>query len=135
MNIKIIPIAEQYISGFHAALDIVAREKKYLAFLEAPPLEKTTAFVMDNIQNNNPQFVVLSGQSVVGWCDIIPMNRPIYAHTGVLGIGLLPAFRGRGIGRQLMTATIDKAKEKKLTRIELGVREKNENAIALYKTL
>jgi hypothetical protein len=33
------PIAEAHISGFRAALDSVARELRFLAFLEAPPLE------------------------------------------------------------------------------------------------
>ncbi|MBI3441714.1 MAG: GNAT family N-acetyltransferase [Proteobacteria bacterium] len=135
MEYQIVPIGERHIAGFHAALDIVSKEKKYLAFLEAPPLDSTAAFVRDNIKNDHPQFVVLAGEQVAGWCDIIPSSRPSQAHVGVLGIGLLPAFRGRGIGRQLMTVTINKARDKQMTRIELGVREKNDNAIALYKRL
>jgi ribosomal protein S18 acetylase RimI-like enzyme len=52
-----------------------------------------------------------------------------------LGIGLLPEFRGRGIGRQLMRRTIAAAFASGLTRIELTVREKNANAVALYRSL
>jgi ribosomal protein S18 acetylase RimI-like enzyme len=52
-----------------------------------------------------------------------------------LGIGLLPEFRGKGIGRRLMQRTIDAAFALGLTRIELTVREENVNAIALYKSL
>jgi hypothetical protein len=37
MNIVIAPIAESHASGFRACLDIVAREKRYLAQIEAPP--------------------------------------------------------------------------------------------------
>jgi RimJ/RimL family protein N-acetyltransferase len=52
-----------------------------------------------------------------------------------LGIGLLPEFRGKGIGCNLMQRTIDAAFEYDMTRIELTVRESNVNAIALYKKL
>jgi hypothetical protein len=40
-HLGIISIAEEHIPGFRDALDVVAREKKFLAFLEAPPLEDT----------------------------------------------------------------------------------------------
>jgi ribosomal protein S18 acetylase RimI-like enzyme len=62
-------------------------------------------------------------------------DRVVYSHCGTLGIGLLPKFRGRGIGRQLMQTTIDAAWQYGMTRIELTVREHNANAIALYKKL
>jgi len=133
---QIVPIAEQHIPSFRAAVDVVARERKYLAFLEAPPLEEVTRFVLDNIERGYPQFVVLSRRMVAGWCDVIHnRTRVIYSHGGTLGIGLLPDFRGRGIGRRLMQQTIDAAFAFGLTRIELTVRERNANAIALYKSL
>ena len=55
VDCDIVPIAENHIPGFRAAVDAVAREKKYLAFLEAPPLEETTKFVLNNIEQKNPQ--------------------------------------------------------------------------------
>jgi ribosomal protein S18 acetylase RimI-like enzyme len=133
---EITAIAEIHISGFREAIDVVAHEKKYLAFLEAPPLESTRAFVMNNIKHGYPQFVVLDGNSVIGWCDIIPnRSRPVHYHCGTLGIGLLPEFRGRGIGRALMLRTITAAFAFGITRVELTVREKNTNAIGLYKSV
>ena len=133
---QIVPIAEEHIPGFHAAVDVVAREGKYLAFLVAPPLEEVTRFVRDNIAHGYPQFVAVGADTVVGWCDVLPnRTRVVYAHCGTLGIGLLPKFRGQGIGRQLMQRAIDAAFAFGLTRIELTVRENNVNAIALYKSL
>jgi hypothetical protein len=32
MSIRIVPIAAEHIEAFHRALDLVARERKYLAF-------------------------------------------------------------------------------------------------------
>jgi hypothetical protein len=82
---EIVPIAEEHISGFRAAVDVVARERKYLAFLEAPPLENVTRFVLRNIELAYPQFVVLSAGTVVGWCDVLPnRSRVIYWHCGTL---------------------------------------------------
>jgi RimJ/RimL family protein N-acetyltransferase len=132
----IVPIAEDHVAGFRHVVDVVARERKYLAFLEAPPLEETRRFVRKNIEKRYPQFVVLSAGSVVGWCDVVPnQTRLLYAHCGTLGIGLLPEFRGQGVGRQLMLRTIDAAFAWGMSRIELTVRQGNDNAIALYKSL
>jgi ribosomal protein S18 acetylase RimI-like enzyme len=133
---EIVRIAEEHIPSFREAIDVVAREKKFLALLEVPPLEDTRRFVLKNIEERHPQFVVLNADTVVGWCDVIPnLTRVVYAHCGTLGVGLLPEFRGKGIGRKLMQRTIDAAFEFGITRIELTVREGNVNAIALYKSL
>lgn len=45
MNFKIIPIAEEHIEDFWFAVDSVAREQKYLAFLEGPPIHTTQDYV------------------------------------------------------------------------------------------
>ena len=133
MPVDIVPIEESHIDGFHRALDFVARERRYLAFLEAPPPDKTRAFVLDHIKHGHPQFVVLSAGEVVGWCDVTPKDRPTYAHTGVLGMGLLPPFRGQGIGAGLIRRTLAAAKAFGFHRVELTVWQSNTSAIELYK--
>jgi len=77
---------------------------------------------------------VLDGE-VVGWCDIVPKPRPIYAHSGVLGMALLPEFWGQGLEDRLMRRTLDDARAFGLQRVELTVREDNKNAIALYRKI
>jgi RimJ/RimL family protein N-acetyltransferase len=133
MPVDIVPIEESHIGGFHRTLDFVARERRYLAFLEAPPPESTRAFVLDHIKHGHPQFVALSAGEVVGWCDITPKDRPTYAHAGVLGMGLLPPFRGQGIGAHLIRRSLAAAKAFGFHRVELTVREDNANALALYE--
>jgi len=132
MSIDIVPIAQEHIEGFRATLDAVARERIYLALLEAPPIEETRTFVSRNIARGYPQLVALDGERVVGWCDVMPIERAVLRHCGVLGIGLLPAYRGRGIGERLMRETLEAARAFGLTRIELTVRDDNPRAIALY---
>jgi ribosomal protein S18 acetylase RimI-like enzyme len=134
-TVEIVPIRQDHIESFQRALDFVARERRYLSFLEAPPLESTRVFVLGNIEQGHPQLVALSAGEVIGWCDVTPKPRPIYAHCGVLGIALLPEFRGRGIGRQLIDRALIAARAFGFHRIELTVRENNANAIELYKTV
>lgn len=131
--IEIIAISEAHIESFHRTLDAVAREKRYLAFLEAPPLDAARSFVLDMIAHGHPQFVALSRGEVVGWCDVRRHPRPIYAHAGILGMGLLQPFRGQGIGTRLIRTALDAAQAAGMTRVELSVREANRNAIALYE--
>lgn len=56
-------------------------------------------------------------------------------HCGVLGMGLLPDRRGRGLGRELMRRTIEAARAFGLARVELTVRDDNAPAKALYREL
>ena len=135
MNFEIVAITEDHIPGFWSAVDSVARERKYLAFLEGPPINTTKDFVLQNINGNWPHLIAVSDGKIIGWCDISPRDRPVFAHIGSLGIGVLPPCRGQGIGKALMDAALQKAKLKGLTRIELTVREKNISAIALYEKM
>jgi RimJ/RimL family protein N-acetyltransferase len=135
MKYDIIPIIENHIEGYAVALDSVARERKYLGFLEGPSLESSRAFVLKNISENRPHFIALDKNIVIGWCDITSLSRPIYSHAGELGMGVLANYRGRGIGLDLIQAALVKAKSVGLTRIELIVREDNTAAIALYQKI
>jgi RimJ/RimL family protein N-acetyltransferase len=133
MTAEIRQIVDSDIAGFHHALDTVARERRYLLFLEAPPLEKTAAFVRGNIANLYPQRVALAQGQVVGWCDVIPLGRQALAHGGTLGMGLLPEWRGKGLGAALLHDTIEAARTFGLKRIQLGVFETNVRAAVLYR--
>jgi RimJ/RimL family protein N-acetyltransferase len=131
MPIEIRKIAAQHAEGFRRAVDIVARERKYLAFLEAPPIDEVRQFVIDNIERGHPQYVALQGGEVVGWCDVVPKTGPAHVHCGVLGMGLLPTFRG--LGTALITATLQEASRYGIIRFELTVHADNIHAIKLYE--
>ena len=133
MTYRIVPIAPEHIASFRETSDAVFRESQMFAFPEAPPIEHVTEFVLGVIKNNDPQFVALSGESVIGWCDVLIKPRPAMRHSGVLGLGVLSSYRGRGIGKALLQATLDAAKKRGLTRIELFVRVDNARAKALYE--
>jgi RimJ/RimL family protein N-acetyltransferase len=128
-----VSISEEHIEGFRHALDSVARERRYLALFEAPPLRDVRAFVLYNIQAGIPQFVALEEANVVGWCDVLPKPQPAFRHTGVLGMGVVAAWRGRGIGSRLLQVALQAAWQREMTRLELTVRVDNERARRLYE--
>ncbi|HEX6850131.1 MAG TPA: GNAT family N-acetyltransferase [Candidatus Polarisedimenticolaceae bacterium] len=130
---RIVPIAPEHIDGFRAAVDAVARERKFLALLEAAPPEVTREFVLQNIRLGNPQFVAVIDDEVVGWCDVRIGAWEVFRHSGTLGMGVVAGHRGRGIGAALLHATLEAARSRGLTRIELTVRTDNLPAIRLYE--
>lgn len=133
MEITIQPASLDHVESFWRTLDIVAREHRYLIFLEAPPIESTRKFIAQILAKGWSQFYALHDGNVVGWCDIVRDERPGMTHIGHLGIGLLPEYRGQKIGARLLAAAIADAFHKGLTRIELEVFAANTRAIALYR--
>lgn len=129
----IAPTAETHFEGLRLALDAVAREKRYLAFIQAPPVEEAFAFFRNIVANDLCQVVALQDGVVVGWCDVLPTHGEARAHVGTLGIGLVPRARRLGIGSKLMEAAIAGAWARGLSRIELTVRTDNTIAKALYE--
>jgi ribosomal protein S18 acetylase RimI-like enzyme len=131
---SIVPIAEEHIPGFRAAVDSVARERRFLARFEVPPEADTRKYVLDNIARRVPHFVAIVESQVVGWCDIALRPQAALAHSGVLGMGVMSKYRGQGIGRGLLDATLQAAKARDIRRVELTVRVDNERAKRLYET-
>lgn len=56
-------------------------------------------------------------------------------HRAELGIAILKEYWGLGIGKALMEACIECAKEAGYTQLELNVVAENERAVALYKKM
>jgi len=133
MAIIITRIQQAHAPSFHACLDAVAREKRYLAQTKAAPLERVQDFVRESVASNAAQFVALEADRVVGWADVFPAWADAISHCGQLGMGVLAEHRGQGIGRLLIEACMAQAWLNGMTRIELEVRADNERAIGLYE--
>jgi ribosomal protein S18 acetylase RimI-like enzyme len=127
------PIELKDIEEFQHVTNEVMRERRFLAFVDGFPIDEAATFVARNIRLGNPQLVADDQGRVVGWCDIRRETIPVYAHVGHLGMGMLPAYRGRGIGERLLRASIDAARSAGFERIELSVYAANERAAALYR--
>lgn len=66
---------------------------------------------------------------------MIPASGEAVKHRGALGLGVLAAYRGRGLAGRLMTAALEHAMRSGITRVELEVRADNRSAIELYKRM
>jgi ribosomal protein S18 acetylase RimI-like enzyme len=132
-DIVVRPIALSDIEQFQYVTSSVMRERHFLAFVDGFPIDEAATFVARNMRLGNPQLVVDDGGRVVGWCDIRREIIPVYSHIGHLGMGLLPDYRGRGIGERLIKASIDAARRAGFERLELSVYARNVRATALYR--
>src|SRR5689334_17583862 len=115
-------MTEEHIASFRETADAVFRETGMFAFFEAPPLEEVTAFVRGVIKAGDLQFVAVADGRVIGWSDALVKPRPALQHSAMFGIGVLAAYRRIGVGTALLQTTLDAAKKRGLTRIELLVR-------------
>lgn len=133
MDIQIRQIQLSDVASYRRAVGAVAREKKYLTTIDAYPLDQTTDYVRNHIDNNYAQYVAIHDDEVVGWVDITPSPRVTNRHIGTLGMGIIAAYRGRGLGSRLLAAAIEHAWNTGLTRLQLDVLVNNQRAIALYE--
>ncbi len=87
-TVYIAPLAEAHFEALHAVLDTVAREKRFLAFTEAPPLADSVALCRGLLSGDAAASVALVDGQVAGWCDVLTAHGQACAHVGMLGIGL-----------------------------------------------
>jgi RimJ/RimL family protein N-acetyltransferase len=72
---------------------------------------------------------------VVGQVDVRISTFSKARHVANLGIAIVRAFRGLGIGRALMERALDWMKQRRVEKATLEVFASNERAIALYQKL
>lgn len=108
-------VAREGVLGTEPPVDVAARAARYREWLQRP--EPAACFVAE------------SAGRVVGGADL-----HITHADGVLalGIALVPAARGTGAGRALMSALIEHARSAGSHKLELEVWPENGRAIAFY---
>ena len=127
------PIGKEHLAGFHAALDSVAREGRYLAMLQAPPYAPpgascSTASRAARFTSSRSPATTWSAGATCG-----RRRRSTLRHSAVLGMGVVREYRGQGLGSRMLATTLEMAEARGLGRVELVVRADNEAAIALYR--
>jgi putative acetyltransferase len=84
---------------------------------------------------NDFMLLACAGEEIIGHAGLHPMGKwPRRAHAMGIGIGVVGAWQGRGVGSALMGAIVDLADNwLNVFRLELTVYVDNERAIRLYR--
>jgi ribosomal protein S18 acetylase RimI-like enzyme len=128
------PATDADVESFHSCVDAVARERRWLAMIVAPPLAATRQFRRMLRDGGGVDLVaVTDAGTVVGWTDVQRIPWEGMRHVGALGMGVLAPYRGRGLGRALLREALDAAARAGITRVELDVYASNARAMSLYQ--
>ena len=78
----------------------------------------------------NKVYVVLLNETYIGKIDVSLNEHEAY----IAGFGVLPPYRGRGYGRQILAQTIREIRATGQNKIVLEVATENKNALTLYQS-
>ena len=113
-------------------IDIVSREANFLAAPEAPSEQELARELQASAVRDSVHLVARDAQRVIAWAQIGRGKGASVEHRGDLGMGVLPQYRGLGLGKRLLTECIVAARSRGIDRIELEVRSDNRRALSLY---
>lgn len=113
-------------------------ERTYVGTLDCPRIDglRKTADVIDGYQavgRFRPElwFFVRDRDEDVG-CLLLNIH-PDVAHMEIVYLALMPSVRGRGWGRQLARAALEKSRQHQCSRVVLAVDSVNSPAIRMYE--
>ena len=115
-------------------IDVIAREEVYFLrsrFLMSKENERT--FISEATRRGDGFLVAEHEGELVGWISLERGRAEFTRHAADLGLGVLPEYRGLGIGTALLTCALDWARENRIEKLTLRVRASNSRAIQLYR--
>ena len=138
MVIEIRPIKKT--DSVQASLDFICElinEEVYILYNKKPTLKEEKKWFNDKLNelkyNQQVALTVWDGKKLVGICDA-KKGRMKEVDNTLIGIAILKAYRGRGLGEKLIRAIIKLAKKKlKPKNIYLSAFAENKVALNLYK--
>ncbi len=123
--------------GFIQAMDVIAREGLYFLRSRFEVDEKKQRAVIAGVRDRGDLILLavddMGAGRVVGWVSIFRARAEFLQHTAELGMGVVPVYRGIGLGTVLVDRSLRWAAGQKIEKVKLGVRAGNERARALYE--
>src|ERR1017187_300915 len=122
-------------SEYMAAL--IAERLDTISVRICPSVEEEREWVLrSQISDRMLILLALDGEEVIGILDLSAGDPPDNRHAGRFGMSVAKAWRGRGIGRKLLSAAIAATREwPGFCRIELECVGWNQAGIRLYESL
>ena len=136
VTVIIKPASPSDIPGIVRVMETIAAERVHSAIETAWTVDEHAHYLASLSPRETIHVAVDSASGIVGLQTMdrwSPMGS--MAHVGQVGTFLLPAWRGRGIGRQLWNATRSFARAADYRKVVIQVRGSNLNAQAFYRTL
>lgn len=117
-------------------IELLAERLPGLFRREDPTLEQEVVFIRERIEPKNSTLLLaeVDGQ-IAGLAEFLGGGMEQTAHGGELGISVARAFRGRGIGTQLIEALLAWAPSAGVRRVEARGFSCNPRALELYRRL
>ena len=83
--------------------------------------------------DGNIMLVADIGVCLVGQCGLYRGEYARNRHTAMIGVAVRQSHVGRGIGKRLLTAAVERARTVGIGRLELTVMVNNDRALRLYR--
>ena len=109
----------------HSAIDCVWNVEQERRYLESLSAREAIHIVVDGANH------IVGLQTLDRWSALLDSM----AHVGQVGTFVLPAWRGRGVGRELWKATAAFAREARYQKLVVQVRGANAHAQSFYRRL
>jgi L-amino acid N-acyltransferase YncA len=85
---------------------------------------------------NDLSVVALDDDAVLGWASLARVSgRCVYAGVAEVSIYVATASQGRGVGRQLLSALIERSEAKNFWTLQAGIFPENAVSTALHRAL
>jgi len=125
------------------AIDAVCGEGRWMATARFEPTPAWQHALTHPGCGSHLLLVAEAQDEVVGWCRLFPVDGPSERTESTemararergleLGIGLLPAFRGQGLGRELVEGALRWVRAVALPAVHLTTRRDNARALGLF---
>ncbi|WP_435194123.1 GNAT family N-acetyltransferase [Natronomonas sp. EA1] len=125
---------EDDLDGLVDAMHEALAEKTYIVGENiAETLEHEKVLLRHNEVSSRNVFVATARGEVVGWVHLDHPETEALAHTAELTVGVLPDYRGKGIGEQLLDRAVRWADENDIEKVYNSVPATNERAIAFLE--
>ena len=119
-----------------SVIDDVASEKTYIeAETVAEALDRDETLLRFDAETSRVYFVAEVDDSIVGWLHFEAPERAKLRHTARFTLGVKPEYRGRSIGKQLMTAGLEWAKAHGYHKVYNDFPATNRTALAFLDSL
>lgn len=98
IRVDLVPSSPELEASYNACVGLVAEERRYISIVHRPSMDDTRGHIESVRKINGQIMLAVAGDQVVGWCTTRPLTAEIFDHLAGIGMGLLPDFRGQGIG-------------------------------------